>query len=153
MVCSRQPIERTLSLPASVSLAQAGGFQTARVDRFETDGLLSFETGHVRVSGTEHKEDGGWRTTATATIEGLNILEVVKADAIVAQVSVMHPYGDLPVQISLNGESVRQPAREWRTRTSNTGATSVFAAARREARTSMATRSWSQAFDHASAIC
>lgn len=98
-----QPIQRTLSTAASVSLAQAGGFHTSRVDRFETDGVLSFVTGHVRVSGSEHKEDGGWRTTATATIEGLNILEVVKADSIVAQVSVMHPYGDRPVEISLNG--------------------------------------------------
>ena len=67
------------------------------------DELISVDAAHVRVSGSEHKEHGGFRTTATATVEDLNVLEVVTADRIVAQVSLMHYYDHRPVEVSLLG--------------------------------------------------
>ena len=98
-----QPLQRIVSNNASVSLAAAGGFRASRVGRFHVDGLVSVDAAHVRVSGTEHKGRGRWRTIATATVERLNVLDVVTADRIVAQVSVMHPDGDGCAEISLNG--------------------------------------------------
>ncbi len=97
------PLDLILATRASVSLAQAGGFSTSRADRFHMDGLVSFESAQVTVFGSEDREHGSWRTIATASVERLNIFEVVTADRIVAQVSVMHPYGRGFAEISLNG--------------------------------------------------
>lgn len=111
----RQPVQKVVSTNASVSLASAGGFSSQRIGPFHVDGLVSVKAAHVRVSGSEHgteyrpeehgdrsgatpetagqdrRETRSWRTTTTATVEGLNILEVLTADRIVAQVSVDHP--------------------------------------------------------------
>ena len=111
----RQPVQKVVSTDASVSLASAGGFSSQRIGPFHVDGLVSVKAAHVRVSGSEHgteyrpeehgdrsgatpaaagqdrRETRSWRTTTTAIVEGLNILEVVTADRIVAQVSVDHP--------------------------------------------------------------
>lgn len=100
----QQPINRIVSSQATISLPQAGGFGSSRIDRFHVDGLISITSAHVHVSGTEHVEHGSWRSIATARIEGLNVLDIVTADRIVSQVSVMQPYDDDdPVEVSLNG--------------------------------------------------
>ena len=104
------PVARTISTPSSISLAPAGGFGSARIGNFDVEGLVSCGAAQVSVSGIEHAEGGGWRTLATATIEGLNILEVVTADRIVAQVSVMHPADDSPSETSSPRLEVHQPA-------------------------------------------
>ena len=97
------PIARTISTPGAISLAPAGGFNSSRVERFDADGMISFESAQVSVSGIEHGDGGGWRSVATAIIEGLNIFEVVTADRVVAQVSVLHPPDDAPAETSFNG--------------------------------------------------
>ncbi len=99
----RQPLDKIVSTPASVALASAGGYSSARSERFHVEGLISFEAAHVRVSGSEHKMAGSWRTVTAATIEGLNILEVLTADRVVAQVSVDHPQDGRPIKVSLLG--------------------------------------------------
>jgi hypothetical protein len=100
----KQPVDRVMATDGSVSLAQAGGFNSLRVDSFRLDGLMAFDTANVSVSGSEQKEEGGWRTITTATVEQLNILHVVTADRIVAQVSVMHPFDEnRPSEITFNG--------------------------------------------------
>ena len=99
----RLPLERIVSTHASVSLAPGGGFSTSRHEHYRLDDHISAQAAYAYVSGADHSEHGGYRTTATAVVEGLNILEVVTADRIVAQVSLMHPYGHGPAEISLNG--------------------------------------------------
>lgn len=110
----RQPLNKVVATDASASLASAGGFASRRVERFHVDGLISVEAAHVRVSGSEHvidsreyqaerKQARNWRTITAATVEGLNILEVLTADRIVAQVSVDHPQDGNPSKITLLG--------------------------------------------------
>jgi hypothetical protein len=62
------------------------------------EGLISFKSGHTRASGNKvEKTDvwgnkhAGWVTLSTSVIEGLNVLEVITADRVVAQVSTEHP--------------------------------------------------------------
>jgi hypothetical protein len=98
-----QPLCRVVTTKASVSLAQAGGFGAADDAAFHVDKLVLVDAAHARVSGNEQADHGGYRTNATAIVEGLNVLEVVTADRIVAQASVFHPYDHGPVQISLLG--------------------------------------------------
>jgi len=98
-----QPLCRVVTTNASVSLAQAGGFGAAQDEKFHVDKLISADAAHVRVSGNEQPDHRGYRTIATAIVEGLNVLEVVTADRIVAQASLFHPYDHGPVQLSLLG--------------------------------------------------
>jgi len=99
-----QPVSRVLAADGSVSLAQAGGFNSLTLEAFRLDSLVAFNTANVTVSGTEQKEQGGWRTITSATVEQLNVLNVVTADRIVAQVSVMHYFDEnRPTQITFNG--------------------------------------------------
>ena len=98
----RQPIEHVVSTRASVSLAHAGGFSSKGLREFRVDGILSFKSAKTHVSGSEH-EDRGWRSTSTATIDGLNVLDILTADHIAAQVSVMRRRDHGPAEISLLG--------------------------------------------------
>lgn len=96
------PVQQIISTSGSVSLPQSGGSTTLRLEGFRADGMLSLTSGVVSASGSGDEETG-WRTLVTATVEDLNIFEVVTADRIVAQMSVMHPPDDGPAWISLNG--------------------------------------------------
>lgn len=97
-----QPFARSVSTRGSVSLAQAGGLGHSRVERFDLDGFISFESAQVSVSGVE--EDEGWRSVATAAVEKLNIFQVLTADRLVAQISVTHFHNeDRPAEISFSG--------------------------------------------------
>jgi hypothetical protein len=96
------PVQQTVSVAGSVSLAPAGGSNSLQLGAFRSEGALSVENAQVSVSGTEHS-GSGWRTVVTAIIEGLNLLEVVTADRIVAQLSVLHPRDEGAPLVSLNG--------------------------------------------------
>jgi hypothetical protein len=96
------PVQQTVSIAGSVSLAPAGGSNSLQLGPFQSQGGLSLKSAQVSASGTEH-EGSGWRTVVTAIIEGLNIFEVVTADRLVAQLSVLHPRDEGATLISLNG--------------------------------------------------
>jgi hypothetical protein len=53
---------------------------------YDAEGLISFRAGYTRVSGS-HSREHGWLTLSTAVLEGLNVLDVVTADRVVAQVA------------------------------------------------------------------
>ena len=96
------PVRETISVAGSVSLAPAGGSNSLQIGSFLSQSGLSLKSAQVSASGTEH-EGSGWRTVVTAIIEGLNIFEVVTADRLVAQLSVLHPKDDSEALVSLNG--------------------------------------------------
>ena len=70
-----------------------------KVGETSIEGLISFKSGHTRVIGTQvkNKQDifgndhEGWVTLATAVLEGFNVVDIVTADRVVAQVSTEHP--------------------------------------------------------------
>ena len=100
----KQPIERYAR--AVLENTRREGLITQSVGETTIEGLISFKSGHTRVSGTQlrNKKDifgndhSGWVTQSTAVIEGLNIVDVITADRVVAQVSTEHPMveGDVP---------------------------------------------------------
>jgi len=90
----QRPVEREIDEQAFVSLkGRRDRHFFQRAERYSADGLISFESGYTRVSGS-HAEKHGWVTLATAVLEGLNVLEVITADRVVAQVSTEHPPED-----------------------------------------------------------
>jgi hypothetical protein len=80
-----RPVELKIE-EAFVSLSGRGGHLIQRMESFSAEGLISFESGYTRVSGS-FSQQHGWVTLATAVLERLNVFDVITADRIVAQVS------------------------------------------------------------------
>jgi hypothetical protein len=58
---------------------------------FRLEGIISYAAAHTQVSGHESKKhEGASVTLATAVVEDLNVLNVVTADRVVAQISTTH---------------------------------------------------------------
>jgi len=93
-----RPIEHNLAPQAPMSLSPSGGYGSARSENFRLEGVMSYKTASSQVSGHLSKKEGhGWVTLVTSSVEGLNILDVVTADRLTAQISTEHPLeGDNP---------------------------------------------------------
>lgn len=98
-----KPFEGMIPSSASISLPAVGGYATTRTEAFNFKEIVSCRSAYTRVSGRSIQEGGPWSTQVTAVIEGLNILEIVTADRIVAQISVEHPRDGGPAGISFAG--------------------------------------------------
>jgi hypothetical protein len=93
-----RPIEHTVAPQAPMSLSPSGGYGSARSENFRLEGLMSYKSASTQVSGRLSKKEGaGWVTLATSVVEGLNVLNVITADRLTAQISTEHPLkGDNP---------------------------------------------------------
>ena len=91
-----EPLHKIIPTVAPVSLPAVGGFATARSEAFNLDEIVSCSCGTTRVCrAAEHHADGSSSISilTTAVVEDLNILDVVTAERIVAQVSILIPAG------------------------------------------------------------
>lgn len=89
----RSPIEQRIEKHARVALKnERGGHLTRFLEDVSIEGLVSFRTGHTRVSGGESLKHKAWVTLSTSVMEGLNVFEILTADRVVSQVSTEHPY-------------------------------------------------------------
>jgi hypothetical protein len=84
-----RPVQHLIEVQAGTALPTTGGHGNARVDDFRFNHLVSFKSGYTHVSGSEQREgDKILHTTlVTSTVEGLNLLDVVTADRLVARIS------------------------------------------------------------------
>lgn len=88
----QRPLDQIVPPQAYIKLKEHGGYQSLDSDRYRLEGLISFSNAYTQVTGNvELKPGHGWATLATSVIENLNILEVVTADRVVAQVATEHP--------------------------------------------------------------
>jgi len=87
------PIEQEILEQVPVKLnGEYGGHVFQRIDHYNLEGVISFQSGYTHVSGNPSQEKNhGWVTLATSVLEGLNVLDVITADRMVAQVSTEHP--------------------------------------------------------------
>ena len=97
------PHKKVVPSQASVALPAVGGHATARTEAFNCDEIVSCEAAYTRVTGGQVEEDGSWATLVTSVVEGLNILDTVKVERIVAQVAVEHPANGGTPTFSLAG--------------------------------------------------
>jgi hypothetical protein len=97
-----EPFEKIIPVLAPVSLPAVGGFATARSEAFNLEEIVSCSSAFTRVSGREHA-DGSISILVTATVERLNILEVLTAERIVAQLSISISNGKEPLKFTLAG--------------------------------------------------
>jgi hypothetical protein len=82
-----RPFQHVLDVHAGASLPTEGGYEVSRKENFRLNETISYTAAHTVVSGSRNEKDGSYTTLASATIEGLNILDMVTADRIVARVA------------------------------------------------------------------
>jgi hypothetical protein len=92
-----QPIKKVIPAQASASLPSVGGHVTNSTEALNFEGIVSCSAAFTRVSGRHLETDGTPSTMVTSVVEGFNLLEIVTADRIVAQVSIEHPVDGDPV--------------------------------------------------------
>src|ERR1700678_150013 len=86
-----QPLEDDIRPQARVTLPKNGRYQFKKAHPFRFKGIISYHSGYAQVAGHPSSKGGGFATLATAAVEGLNVLDVVTADRVVAQISTVHP--------------------------------------------------------------
>jgi hypothetical protein len=86
------PLVQEIKPQSNVKLAQEGGYLSEHAEPYRLEGVISFSKAYTQVAGNpDPKEGHGWSTLTTAVVENLNVLEVVTADRVVAQISTDHP--------------------------------------------------------------
>ena len=105
-----RPFQHVIEVQAPSVLPSTGGMGDSRVENFRHDDLISFKTGYTHVMGSkkrvkdnEGKESTVYTTQVTATVENLNILDVVTADRVVARLSSSHDLNAEEASIRLIG--------------------------------------------------
>ncbi len=104
-----RPVPRDVEVQAPTVLPTIGGFGNARVENFRLDHHVQFKTGYTHVAGSKlQKEDKEFHTTlATSTVEGLNLLDVVTAERLVARATAYHVLPDKESHFSFVGTSLQ----------------------------------------------
>ena len=85
------PIHDTMPAQASVAVPILGGHGSASVENFRHRNYLSFDRAESHVVGSFSDKDQAHGTLASTIIEGLNIMDVVTCDRIVARITTKHP--------------------------------------------------------------
>jgi len=106
-----RPFQRVIEVQAPTTLPSIGGVGKSRVDNFRLDDLVSFKAGYTHVLGSKKEkfDDQGrltetlYTTQVTSTVEGLNILDVVTADRVVARLTSTHNLSGGEAHIHLVG--------------------------------------------------
>lgn len=112
-----RPFCEVIESQAATVLPIAGGHGNARVDGFRYRDLVSFRTAYSTVSGNPSGTEAKpiYNSLATVTIEGLNVMNVVTADAVVARLVSqhededelpLHPVGSYFVNLRIAGVRV-----------------------------------------------
>lgn len=86
------PLVQEIEKQAYSRLPEEGGYISQQANDYRLEGVISFKSAYTQVAGNPASKPGrAWSTLSTSVVEGLNILDVVTADRVVAQVSLDHP--------------------------------------------------------------
>jgi hypothetical protein len=101
------PFEEKITPQAKLELYGGGErnhylFQPA--GPYRVRGIASYEGGYTQVAGNRSlKHEGRFSTLTTSVLEGLNILDILTADRVVAQISTAHPIDGAVPEVSFLG--------------------------------------------------
>lgn len=86
------PVCENIDAQGACVLPPTGGFSAASVDRFDFRNIIRFERATSTVSGqrVQHGQETAGETLVTVAIEGLNVLDVITADRVVARMTSRH---------------------------------------------------------------
>jgi len=98
------PLAQVIKPQAFAKLPERGGYLSQHANNYRLEGILSFRSAYTQVAGNPDVKAGhGYSTIATAVVEELNVLDVVTADRVVAQISTEHPLEGYVPHISFLG--------------------------------------------------
>jgi hypothetical protein len=100
----RLPLVQEIKSQAYAKLPEEGGYLAQHPCDYRLESVLTIRSAYTQVAGNQDVKPGhGWSTLATAVVEGLNVLDVVTADRVVAQISTEHPLVGYVPKISFLG--------------------------------------------------
>jgi hypothetical protein len=99
------PMRRIVPSQAGVSLPATGGYISNRSECYRFEEIASIGGAFTQASGGVNQKNGAWTTLVTSVVEDLNILNVVTADRIVAQVSLEHPLQGYEPKVTFVGSN------------------------------------------------
>jgi hypothetical protein len=102
----RRPFNEAIEAQASAALPIAGGHGSARAENFNHRDMVSFKTAYTQVSGSYNPQDDTYTTLVSAVVEGLNILDVVTADRVVARLSSERKLDDDETRVIATGTQI-----------------------------------------------
>jgi hypothetical protein len=98
------PLAQEIEPQAHAKIPAIGGYLSQHAQSFRVEGIISYGEAHTQVSGhREIKPGRGFKTLASSVVENLNILNVITADRVVAQISTEHPLVGYVPQVSFLG--------------------------------------------------
>jgi hypothetical protein len=98
-----RPFQQIIEVQAGMSLPTTGGYGASRADNFRLKEVVSFRAAYTQVSGSFNEREKSHTTLVSATIEELNILDMVTADRVVAHLASRHPEEDEEPRITVLG--------------------------------------------------
>ena len=109
-----QPYQAELGSHAATSLPIVGGGASAESSNYNFNHLISYRSARTHISGIKG-EDGSHHTAVSCVVEGLNILDIITADAVIGRLSSKHtgvgepeilPLGSSFVNLKIAGQPV-----------------------------------------------
>ncbi len=103
----QEPFHEKVRPQAKVELVGAGDgsfYEFKHAGPFRLEGIISYESGYTQVAGHKSVKPGhGYATLTTSVLEGFNVLDVLTADRVVAQISTEHPLDGAVPEVSFLG--------------------------------------------------
>jgi len=101
-----RPFQETIDVQAASALPSTGGHGNARVENFQFRQFFSFKKGYTHVSGAHQPDDRSDNTLVTATLEAVNLLDVVTADRVVSRLYCKHGENDKEGSFTIVGSKI-----------------------------------------------
>lgn len=98
------PVEQVITPHAFIKVAEDGGYLAQQASEYRLETVISYGRAHTQVTGHKEIKPGrGWNTLSTCVVENVNILNVITADRVVAQIHTEHPLVGYVPRISFLG--------------------------------------------------
>jgi len=103
----KEPFYEKVRPQAKVELYGGGEeshYQFKHAGPFRLEGIASYQSGYTQVAGARSlKHERRFSTLVTSVVEGLNILDILTADRVVAQITTAHPLDGAVPEVSFLG--------------------------------------------------
>jgi hypothetical protein len=103
----KEPFQQKVRPQAKVKLYGDGEdshYQFKHAGPFRLEGIASYQSGYTQVAAARStKHERRYSTLVTSVVEGLNILDILTADRVVAQITTAHPIDGAVPEVSFLG--------------------------------------------------
>lgn len=86
------PFQHLIEAQASCALPATGGYSSSRVDDFKLKDIVTCRAAYTNLTGSFSQKDNAYFTVTTSTIEGLDLLGLVKIGKLSGRIMCRHPY-------------------------------------------------------------